>query len=455
MSYLGSWKIDDQLCILATCHRFTSGAAYAPTVITYTIYEDDNTSHLVENVDMVPAAPFDGIVGLYLSKIQLTTVMGFEKGKNYLVVIKATVDGVGAIATHTFQIEAEVDANAVSPTVSANVISQDNIDFGVLQKLSLNAATPASVQNVAANGSGFTSLGDTRIANLDATVSSRTKPADTQAAVTTVATTTNLTNAPTAGDLTDTMKTSVGTAVASQLNTAIPGNPTADSVNERIKAVDDLTQASGAGDLAAAVTARTTILARLGAWTGTGINTILGALRGLCAKAAALTPTDISTTTTYDNTTDSAEAIRDAVTGLTGVVVVASNAPVLTSTDVVLYSGNDYCDTRALLWTVTNYTGPSLSGATGKLRLLPRSTYQAGATMVAALEVTATITQVSTTVSISVTLTAANTTALTAVPASEEENYRYQVIATTAGSKIIGLVDGDCVVRRTIAAIPV
>ncbi len=45
--------------------------------------------------------------------------------------------------------------------------------------------------------------------NLDATISSRTKPADTQAAVTTV---TNLTNAPTAGDLTATMKTSVQTA---------------------------------------------------------------------------------------------------------------------------------------------------------------------------------------------------------------------------------------------------
>lgn len=49
---------------------------------------------------------------------------------------------------------------------------------------------------VGAAGAGLTALGDTRIANLDATVSSRTKPADTQAAVTLVATTTNLTNLP-------------------------------------------------------------------------------------------------------------------------------------------------------------------------------------------------------------------------------------------------------------------
>lgn len=47
---------------------------------------------------------------------------------------------------------------------------------------------------------------------LDATISSRTKPADTQAAVTLVTTTTNLTNAPGAGDFTSTMKTSLNAA---------------------------------------------------------------------------------------------------------------------------------------------------------------------------------------------------------------------------------------------------
>lgn len=55
----------------------------------------------------------------------------------------------------------------------------------------------------------------------------------------------------------------------------------------------------------------TTILARLGSWTGTGVNTILGAFRALAAKASALTPSDISSGTTFDNTTDSLEAVRD------------------------------------------------------------------------------------------------------------------------------------------------
>lgn len=65
------------------------------------------------------------------------------------------------------------DALFGSGHLDVNVLTQANIDFGALQKASLNAATPASVQNIPATGSGFTALGDTRIANLDATVSSR------------------------------------------------------------------------------------------------------------------------------------------------------------------------------------------------------------------------------------------------------------------------------------------
>ena len=44
---------------------------------------------------------------------------------------------------------------------------------------------------------------------------------------------------------------SINAEVDTALNTAIPGSPTADSINERVKAIDDLTQASGGGDLAA------------------------------------------------------------------------------------------------------------------------------------------------------------------------------------------------------------
>jgi len=51
-----------------------------------------------------------------------------------------------------------------------------------------------------------------------------------------------------------TQKASINTEVDTALNTAIPGGPTADSINQRILAIDDLSQAAGAGDLAAILT---------------------------------------------------------------------------------------------------------------------------------------------------------------------------------------------------------
>lgn len=91
-------------------------------------------------------------------------------------------------------------------------------------------------------GVGLTNLGDTRIANLDAAVSTRmatytqptgflaaTFPTGTVANTTnitagTITTVTNLTNAATAGDFTSTMKTSIGTAVAASAVASVTGN---------------------------------------------------------------------------------------------------------------------------------------------------------------------------------------------------------------------------------------
>jgi hypothetical protein len=114
MAYLGSFAIDDYVGIPAATHRFSSGAAYAPTVLTYSIYEEATAVGLDEDVDMVVASPFDSITGCYWVRRQLTTAAGFESGKNYMVLVKATVDSVSAITMHTFQVQAKVTAATVS-----------------------------------------------------------------------------------------------------------------------------------------------------------------------------------------------------------------------------------------------------------------------------------------------------------------------------------------------------
>lgn len=103
---------------------------------------------------------------------------------------------------------------------------------------------------IGAAGAGLTALGDTRIANLDATISSRTKPADTQAAVTTV---TNLTNAAGAGDFTATMKTS--------LNAATPAVTISDKTGFALTAAYDAAKtAAQAGDAMALTSGERTTL---------------------------------------------------------------------------------------------------------------------------------------------------------------------------------------------------
>ena len=148
MAYLGTFHIDDYVGIPAATHRFSSGAAYAPTALTYSIYEEATDVGLDEDVDMVVASPFDSITGCYWVRRQLTAAAGFEAGKNYLVVVKATVDSVAAIQMHTFQVEAA----SVAQTGDAYAVVA-HADYGN-SKL-VRSTTPANTLTVDASHQAF------------------------------------------------------------------------------------------------------------------------------------------------------------------------------------------------------------------------------------------------------------------------------------------------------------
>lgn len=204
---------------------------------------------------------------------------------------------------------------------------------------------------------------------------------------------------------------------------------------------------------------QTTILARLGAWTGSGINTILGALRAMAAKAAALTPTDISTGTTYDNTTDSLEAVRDnqsagggataqqvweygtrSLTTAGPVTVVSPVNPV--TLRVAIYRGDDYnaSDTgREIAWESTGW--PDLTSATITFTARTRA---AGTLAADAVAITASGTVVTPTGTAKVR--ANLTAALTNVDAGI---YSYDVQAVLAtSSRVITLAAGTLEVKE-------
>lgn len=102
----------------------------------------------------------------------------------------------------------------------------------------------------------------------------------------------------------------VTTLLSRLTNTRATNLDNLDATSSSIKARTDLIPADPA-----TITNQTTILNRIGAFTGSGLNTILGVLRAMAAKAASLTPTDLSTGTTYNNVTDSLENIKDSASG--------------------------------------------------------------------------------------------------------------------------------------------
>jgi len=125
--YLGSWKIDDYLTFPATVHD-ASGEGTTGTV-TYYVYEDETTNDILTGGMAVLG---DHVANLYSERIQLTAANGFEKGKSYTIAMELDLGGGAyASAVHTFQIEAEVDANSVSGVVAEVTTVSGNVDGSV------------------------------------------------------------------------------------------------------------------------------------------------------------------------------------------------------------------------------------------------------------------------------------------------------------------------------------
>lgn len=111
--YLGSWKIDDVLTFTVNTHTPSTGAVTdADAVPTYRVYEDETGTPILTG----STAKLDdaGTTGYYSEQITLSAANGLEKGKTYTIRMSGTVGGVTGAMSHTFQIEAEVDANIVS-----------------------------------------------------------------------------------------------------------------------------------------------------------------------------------------------------------------------------------------------------------------------------------------------------------------------------------------------------
>lgn len=181
MAYLGDFRLGDTIDTDFTTVQTTGAPFTLAGSPVMSCYVGNSTTEITAGITLT--VDFDSRTGMNHVRIVASGGNGYATASNYrLVITTGTVNGVSVVGyvIHDFSIE---NRSAVIPTVAART-------------LDVSATGEAGVDwaNVGSPGTSV-SLSSTTVA-----------------VVTGVTTTTNLTNAPTAGDLTATMKTSVATA---------------------------------------------------------------------------------------------------------------------------------------------------------------------------------------------------------------------------------------------------
>jgi len=201
--------------------------------------------------------------------------------------------------------------NVETPVATVATVNQTGDAYAVVNHADhgnaklVRSTTPANTLDVAATGEAGLDFNNIKAATGATTLTNITVPI-----VTTVGTTTTNTDMrgtdgaytgtpPTVGEIRTEMEG--GGTKLTAVHAVIPATapPTNTQFEARSLATADYGTAAN----------QTTLLNRIGAFTGTGLNTILGFLKALMSKAGGLTPSDVGGT--FDNTTDSVEAIRD------------------------------------------------------------------------------------------------------------------------------------------------
>jgi len=372
MSYLGDLA-EDALLYFCFTTRTTTGV---PTALLGTpalaVYIDDSITQ--STVGITLTVSLDGVVGLNNVKIDTSADAFYAVGGDYSVVVTAgTVGGVSVVGevVGTFSIENRFDVvgsvtgavgsvtGAVGSVTGAVGSVGGNVDgsvgsLGAQAKLDVNAEVDAALDTAIpltpttdsvnqrlvaiddltqASGGGDLAAIAADVVNLDgdamrgtdaaalASVCTEARLAELDAAnlpavtddilIDTAEIGTAGAGLTGLGGMSATMKAQVNTEVDSALDTAIPALPTADSINERVKAVDVLTEAAGGGDLAA-ILADTNELQ--GDWVNAGrldtiLDTVAADVVGL--NGAAMRGTDGAYTGTPPTVVEIADQVWD------------------------------------------------------------------------------------------------------------------------------------------------
>lgn len=255
MAYIGDIRLGDTIDT-SFCTVTTTGApttlAGSPVI---SAYVGNSTTQLTAGITLT--VDFDSVTGYNHVRVVATSGNGYATASNYrLVITTGTVGGTSVVGyvVAEFSIEAR---SALMPTTAARTLDvsaggESGIDWANVgsptTSLALTGTTIAGTQKVDVDTIKTNPVvnGGTITFPTTATLASTTNI--TAGTITTATTATNLTNAPTAGDFTATMKTSIGTAVAASAVASVTGNVGGNvvgSVGSVVGAVGSVTGAVG------------------------------------------------------------------------------------------------------------------------------------------------------------------------------------------------------------------
>jgi hypothetical protein len=199
----GDYQLEDTVYLPFTTRAFATGVPTALVSGEVQIYEDASVTQITGAETLTVS--LDSVAGFNMVQVDMTAANGFESGKSYTGILSAgTVGGVSVIGEVVFHFTIEMSAAALDLANGTDGLGAIKTDTAAI----LDDTGTSGVLISDGTGAGQIALTSGAI--------------DT---VTTTTTATNLTNAPTNGDLTATMKASVNAEVDTALITTTYSEP--------------------------------------------------------------------------------------------------------------------------------------------------------------------------------------------------------------------------------------
>lgn len=228
MSHLGDFDASAVIYGKFATYRPSTGATFTLAgTPALSVYKDNSATQSTTGVTLT--ADFDSVTGLNHFAIDTSADGTFYSAGSFfdIVITTGTVDSVSVtgsvVASFTLRKNSSLKPTTAARTLDVSAGGEAGVDWANVGSptttLALTGTTIATTQKVDIETIKTQAVTCAAGVTVPATIASATNI--TAGTITTV---TNLSNAPTAGDFTATMKTSIGTAVAASSVASVTGN---------------------------------------------------------------------------------------------------------------------------------------------------------------------------------------------------------------------------------------